>query len=291
MTAVERPAPPPVRTHKADRTWVGKSIRRVEDPKFLRGRGGYIADLVRPRHAARRRAAQPACRTRGSSRSTPARRRPLPGVHAVITGARGRRAHRPAARLRSRPDQAHLALPGRRQGALRRRGRRRRRRRQPLPRRGRARRSSTSSTSRCRRWSIPEARAAADGAATGARGARDATSPTSARSTSATSSGDFAEADVVVTRPAALAPLRRAAAGDRRRDRRLRPGDRAAHRAHQLAELHQLPVHGWPARSRIPVNKLDVHPVPAGGSFGSKLFATKPFGHRRDVLARSSGGR
>ena len=27
MTAVERPAAPPVRTHKADRTWVGKSIR------------------------------------------------------------------------------------------------------------------------------------------------------------------------------------------------------------------------------------------------------------------------
>ena len=43
MTAVERPAPPPVRTHKAHRTWVGKSIRKVEDPKFLRGRGGYIA--------------------------------------------------------------------------------------------------------------------------------------------------------------------------------------------------------------------------------------------------------
>ncbi len=48
MTAVERPAPPPVRSHKEDRRWVGKSIRKVEDPKFLRGRGGYIADLVRP---------------------------------------------------------------------------------------------------------------------------------------------------------------------------------------------------------------------------------------------------
>ena len=30
------------------------------------------------------------------------------------------------------------------------------------------------------------------------------------------------------------------------------------------------------ATMRIPANKLDVRPVPAGGSFGSKLFATKP---------------
>ena len=59
MTTVDRPAPP-VRTHKADRKWVGKSIRRVEDPKFLRGRGGYIGDMTRARHAARGRAAQPA---------------------------------------------------------------------------------------------------------------------------------------------------------------------------------------------------------------------------------------
>ncbi len=37
--------PPAVRVHRADRKWVGKSIRRVEDPKFLRGRGGYIDDM------------------------------------------------------------------------------------------------------------------------------------------------------------------------------------------------------------------------------------------------------
>ncbi len=54
MTAIERPAPPPVRSHKETRNWVGKSIRRVEDPKFLRGRGGYIGDMVLPNmlHAA-----------------------------------------------------------------------------------------------------------------------------------------------------------------------------------------------------------------------------------------------
>ena len=47
MTTVDRTGPP-VRTHKEHRTWVGKSIRRVEDPKFLRGRGGYIGDMTLP---------------------------------------------------------------------------------------------------------------------------------------------------------------------------------------------------------------------------------------------------
>ena len=33
-------AAPPTRVHRTDRKWVGKSIRRVEDPKLLAGRGG-----------------------------------------------------------------------------------------------------------------------------------------------------------------------------------------------------------------------------------------------------------
>ncbi len=37
---------PQVREHPTETKWVGKSIRRVEDPKFLQGRGGYIADRV-----------------------------------------------------------------------------------------------------------------------------------------------------------------------------------------------------------------------------------------------------
>jgi carbon-monoxide dehydrogenase large subunit len=36
---------PPVRQHATERKWVGKSIRRLEDPKFLRGRGNYVDDL------------------------------------------------------------------------------------------------------------------------------------------------------------------------------------------------------------------------------------------------------
>ena len=42
MTVTEEPA---VRVHDGERKWVGQSIRRVEDPKFLLGKGGYIDDM------------------------------------------------------------------------------------------------------------------------------------------------------------------------------------------------------------------------------------------------------
>ena len=86
MTAVERRTPP-VRTHKQDRKWVGKSIRRVEDPKFLRGRGGYIGDMTLPGmlHAAVLRSPMPHARIVSIDTSAA---ETAPGVHAVITGAR-----------------------------------------------------------------------------------------------------------------------------------------------------------------------------------------------------------
>ena len=86
MTAVERRTPP-VRNHKQDRKWVGKSIRRVEDPKFLRGRGGYIGDMTLPGmlHAAVLRSPMPHARIVSIDTSAA---ETAPGVHAVITGAR-----------------------------------------------------------------------------------------------------------------------------------------------------------------------------------------------------------
>ena len=86
MTAVERRTPP-VRTHKPDRKWVGKSIRRVEDPKFLLGRGGYIGDMTLPGmlHAAVLRSPMPHARIVSIDTSAA---ETAPGVHAVITGAR-----------------------------------------------------------------------------------------------------------------------------------------------------------------------------------------------------------
>ncbi|MDT7563067.1 MAG: hypothetical protein QOG76_1691 [Pseudonocardiales bacterium] len=87
MTTVDRPPAPPVRDHSAPRKWVGKSIRRVEDPKFLRGRGGYIADLVTPGtlHAAVLRSPHPHARILSTDITAALA---APGVHAVITGAR-----------------------------------------------------------------------------------------------------------------------------------------------------------------------------------------------------------
>ena len=86
MTTTDRPGAPPVRAHKENRQWVGKSIRRVEDPKFLRGRGGYIADLVTPGtlHAAVLRSPLPHARITAIDTAAA---EALEGVHAVITGA------------------------------------------------------------------------------------------------------------------------------------------------------------------------------------------------------------
>ncbi|HEY4463603.1 MAG TPA: molybdopterin cofactor-binding domain-containing protein, partial [Streptosporangiaceae bacterium] len=85
MTTIDRAAAPPVRDQSAKRRWVGQSIRRVEDPKFLRGRGGYIADRITPGtlHAAVLRSPHAHARILGTDVS---RALAAPGVHAVITG-------------------------------------------------------------------------------------------------------------------------------------------------------------------------------------------------------------
>jgi CO/xanthine dehydrogenase Mo-binding subunit len=87
VTTVDRHGAPPVRTHAETRNWVGKSIRRVEDPKFLRGRGGYIADLVTQDtlHAAVLRSPHPHARILSIDVTAAAG---LDGVRAVIIGAR-----------------------------------------------------------------------------------------------------------------------------------------------------------------------------------------------------------
>jgi carbon-monoxide dehydrogenase large subunit len=79
-------AHPPTRDLSGERKWVGKSIRRVEDPRFLRGRGGYIDDMRVPGmlHAAVVRS--PLAHARIVSIDVEAARR-LSGVVAVVTGA------------------------------------------------------------------------------------------------------------------------------------------------------------------------------------------------------------
>jgi len=86
VTATNHTGAPPVRDHSAKRTWVGQSIRRVEDPKFLRGEGGYIADRITPGtlHAAVLRSPHAHARIVSIDLSAALG---LDGVHAVLTHA------------------------------------------------------------------------------------------------------------------------------------------------------------------------------------------------------------
>jgi carbon-monoxide dehydrogenase large subunit len=66
--------------------WVGKSLKRREDPELLAGRGRYIADIDRPGmlHASFVRSPFPHARIGAIDVS---RARAVPGVHAVLTAA------------------------------------------------------------------------------------------------------------------------------------------------------------------------------------------------------------
>jgi CO/xanthine dehydrogenase Mo-binding subunit len=77
---------PPIRQHTKKTNWVGKSIRRIEDPKFLRGKGGYIADRAVPGMLHVALVKSPFAHARIVSIDT-SEAETLPGVKAVITGA------------------------------------------------------------------------------------------------------------------------------------------------------------------------------------------------------------
>lgn len=271
MTTMDRPDAPPVRTHKADRKWVGQSIRRVEDPKFLRGRGGYIGDMTVTGmlHAAVLRSPHAHARITGIDT---AEALAAPGVHAVITGAQA----------------AELC--------------------DPLPDFGP---NPAAHTWRC--LAVDKVRYVGEGVAVVVADSRylaeDALAlidvgyeplPAVVDPERALEEGaplvhddlgsncayertfdfgdverDFAEADVIVT--------------DRLRWHR--SGGQPLETVGAIADFDhatgELTVHTnslsftsylfmVAGTMKIPANKLDIRPLPAGGSFGSKLFATKP---------------
>ncbi len=271
MTTASRSAPPPIRTHKDGRNWVGKSIRRLEDPKFLRGRGGYIGDMTLPGmlHAAV--LSSPYAHARITGINTEAALA-APGVHAVITGAQ-------AAELTD-----------------------------PLPDFGP---NPAAHTWRC--LAVEKVRYVGEGVAVVVADSRylaeDALAlidvdyeplPPVVDPERALDEGaplvhedlgsncayertfqfgevdrDFADADIVIT--------------DRLRWRR--SGGQPLETVGAIADFDvatsQLTVHTnslsftsylfmVAGTLKIPANKLDIRPMPAGGSFGSKLFATKP---------------
>jgi carbon-monoxide dehydrogenase large subunit len=77
---------PAVKEHPSIRRWIGQSIKRVEDPRLLTGRGKYIDDIVVPNmaHAAVLRSPHAHARIKKIDAS---KARALPGVLLVLTGA------------------------------------------------------------------------------------------------------------------------------------------------------------------------------------------------------------
>jgi CO/xanthine dehydrogenase Mo-binding subunit len=80
QTEISKPQAP------RDLKWIGRSMKRVEDPKYLRGLGKYVADLEFDGmlHAAVLRSPYPHARIVSIDMEAA---RALPGVHAVISGA------------------------------------------------------------------------------------------------------------------------------------------------------------------------------------------------------------
>src|SRR5437763_7718918 len=90
MTIEQHPAAARIATEtalkQAGRRWVGKSLDRVEDPRFLRGEGRYIDDITLPEmaHAAVVRSPHAHARI---LRVDTSKAEALPGVIKVLTGA------------------------------------------------------------------------------------------------------------------------------------------------------------------------------------------------------------
>ncbi|HCU89297.1 MAG TPA: carbon monoxide dehydrogenase [Gammaproteobacteria bacterium] len=87
-----------------NKAWIGKSLRRVEDPKFLLGRGRYIDDIELPRmlHAAVVRSPHAHARILGFDIETA---KLMPGVKHVLTGIDALNICQPLPDLGPHPDQ------------------------------------------------------------------------------------------------------------------------------------------------------------------------------------------
>ena len=68
------------------KTFLGRSVNRLEDERFLRGRGRYIADLAAPNALHGVVVRSPHAHARITAISVDAARK-MPGVAAVLTGA------------------------------------------------------------------------------------------------------------------------------------------------------------------------------------------------------------
>ena len=279
-TVKSAPIPPSRQREKPGQQlkWIGKNIKRVEDPRLLTGQGRYIDDIDLPNmlHAAVLRSTRAHARIKSIDVSAAAA---LAGVVKVLTGADIARATGAAAVLLQSAGRA--ALRRRRPRPPRRRSGRRGGRREPLHRRGRAR------PDRGRvRGPAGDVRPGGGGERHRRRRAASRARPHQRR-----------DAAAVHVRAGARQDFAGAARIVRRRLRWPRSGAQPLETVGAVAEYEsgagKFTVHmnssmynyvGWTMALSlgVPAHKINLVPVIAGGSFGSKLFT-----HKVCVLAAS----
>jgi CO/xanthine dehydrogenase Mo-binding subunit len=103
---LEIPAPRRHEAPRADMKWIGKSMKRVEDPRLLTGKGKYVDDVVLPgmAHAALLRSPYAHARIKSIDVS---KARALPGVILVVTGKEFAEKTGPTATFSSPPVVQH----------------------------------------------------------------------------------------------------------------------------------------------------------------------------------------
>jgi CO/xanthine dehydrogenase Mo-binding subunit len=103
---LEIPAPQRNEAERADTKWIGQSMKRVEDPRLLAGKGKYVDDVVLPgmAHAALLRSPFAHARIKSIDCS---KARALPGVLLVVTGAEFAEKTGPTATFSSPPVVQH----------------------------------------------------------------------------------------------------------------------------------------------------------------------------------------
>ena len=262
------------------RTWIGKRRAAPEDPRAADGAAPRYTDDVRlAGHAARRGAAQPACRTRGSCASTRAAARALPGVLAVHHRRRaGQELIRPAARASAPRRSSSTRWRSTRSATPARPWRRGRRVALHWP---RTRSALIEVEYELLPLRGPIAGGHAAGRADGAREPRRRNVVYEKTLTFGDVDGDFAAADRVIRRRlrwprASASPLETAGAVCR-----FNPATRAHGRVveHQHAQLRRL---GGVRHAEGGAEQADTSiPMYVGGSFGSKHFAGQGDRHRR----------
>jgi CO/xanthine dehydrogenase Mo-binding subunit len=103
---LEIPAPQRNEAERTDMKWIGQSMKRVEDPRLLTGKGKYVDDIVVPgmAHAAMLRSPFAHARIKSIDCS---KARALPGVLLVVTGAEFAEKTGPTATFSSPPVVQH----------------------------------------------------------------------------------------------------------------------------------------------------------------------------------------